>query len=282
MKPPIFIAGLPRSGTTWIANVLRSAPGVAYYHEPFNFANVPESVPFSLRYIRASDNDPAFEAYCRRCFAGNQRHKAVISGQRWWRRFLLFPTGRVMIKDVHSLLALDWIQHHIGPQTVLMLRHPFAVTQSWVRHGWNNEGMYARLLEQREAFEDFLPPFEQHLRAMQDEYFSRLGAYWGACCYIALEYQKRHPGWIVIRHEDFLDDPATQFRSLCEKLGLEFDRNVQEKLRRSNASGSDEPFVVRRRLEDEKKKLRRLTSEQMQLVAAAVAPFGITAYSLDH
>ncbi len=40
-KRPAFIVGLPRTGTTWIASILNTAPGIKYFHEPFNPHNVP-------------------------------------------------------------------------------------------------------------------------------------------------------------------------------------------------------------------------------------------------
>lgn len=282
MKSPIFIAGLPRTGTTWIANVLSAAPGTAYYHEPFNFKNVPESAPFSLRYVSASDDDPAFAEYCRKCFSGRQRHPKVIDAQPWWRCWLPVPTGRVMVKDVHSVLALDWIRQHIAPRTVLVLRHPCAMANSWVRNNWKNEGMYAALLEQPALLDGVLKPFESHLRSAQGDYFSRLGAYWGACYHVALEQQKHHQDWVVIRHEDLLENPGDRFHELAAGLDLPWIGRMQKRLERSNSAGSDEPFAIKRLLEEEKVKWRKqLEPEQIRAIQAAASPFGISAYALD-
>ena len=35
MQKPILITGIPRSGTTWVGNIIPSAPGVGYIYEPF-------------------------------------------------------------------------------------------------------------------------------------------------------------------------------------------------------------------------------------------------------
>ena len=86
MKTPVFIAGLPRTRTTWIASVLGATAGTTYFHEPFNYRNVEESAPFAMRYLRAGDTAPEFATYCERCFSGRQRHHSVTSRQPKWRR----------------------------------------------------------------------------------------------------------------------------------------------------------------------------------------------------
>src|SRR5262245_34017377 len=157
LKQPIFVAGLPRSGTTWIASVLGGTAGTAYFHEPFNYRNVPESAPFAMRYLRADDPAPEFAAYCQRCFSGRQRHRAVTSRQPKWRRRLPFSFGRILIKDVHSLFALDWIDQRFGPRIVVVLRHPMAFADSWFRMaGGKSEEVIDRLLSQTALLEDFL------------------------------------------------------------------------------------------------------------------------------
>src|ERR1700688_2915227 len=35
-QKPILIAGIVRSGTTWVGRTIATAPSVAYVHEPFN------------------------------------------------------------------------------------------------------------------------------------------------------------------------------------------------------------------------------------------------------
>ncbi len=281
MKPPIYVAGLPRTGTTWIASVLGATPGTAYFHEPFNYQKVAEAAPYSLRYVRAEDEDPAFAAYCRRCFAGRQRHRFVTSHQPAWRRILPISLGRVLIKDVHSLLALEWFHHHFAPRIVVVLRHPLAVADSWFRVAkGKNQLAYSRLLGQSTLLEDHLQPFAAHLRAV-DNFWSRMGAYWAACYHVVLQQQRRHPDWVVVRHEDLLEDPVARFRELGECLGLRWTARAERRLRDSNAGDSHQPFVPRRTLAQEKEKWREhLTAEQAAAVIRAAKPFGVAAYPL--
>ena len=282
MKTPIFMVGLPRSGTTWIAKVLGATAGTSYFHEPFNDHNVPQSAPFTMRYLRASDNDPQFAAYCRKCFAGRQRHPSVKPhGQKWWQHIPGFT--RVLIKDVHSALALDWISRHIAPRIVILMRSPLAVADSWLRvfgRDRDDGRISTRLLGQPALVADYLRPFESHIRSATDTP-ARAGVYWGACYHVLLSQQRAHPGWIVVRHEDFCDDPAGQFHQLCDRLGLRWTQRAEELLVQSNSEDSGHPYVPKRILANEKDKWRKtLTPEQQEAVVRAVRPFNVPGYDL--
>jgi hypothetical protein len=281
MKEPVFVVGLPRTGTTWIASVLAATAGTAYFHEPFNYRNVPESAPFAMRYLRTGDPAPEFAAYCQRCFSGHQRHRAVISRQSKWRRRLPFSFGRILVKDVHSLFALDWIDRQFGPRIVMVLRHPMAFADSWQRMaGDNSEAAIDRLLSQPALLDDYLRPFESHLRSMND-FWSRIGAYWGACYYVVLQQQRNHPKWVVVRHEDFFEDTTVRFRELCARVDLEWTARTEQYLLNSNASDSGELYVPQRILSNEKDKWRKaLSAEQVEAVTRGAAPFNIPAYPL--
>ena len=281
MKTPIYLAGLPRTGTTWIASVLAATAGTAYFHEPFNYRNVEESAPFAMRYLRAGELAPEFAAYCERCFSGRQRHRSVIGRQPKWRRRLPFWPGRILIKDVHSLLALDWIDRRFGPRIVIVLRHPMAFADSWHRMaGDNSEQAIDRLLTQPALLEDYLRPFESHIRSM-DDFWSRIGAYWGACYYVVLQQQRNHPEWIAVRHEDFFEDTTKRFRELCSRLDLAWTARTEGYLLKSNASDSGELYVPQRILAKEKDKWRKaLNSQQMEAITRGAAPFNISAYAL--
>jgi Sulfotransferase family len=285
-KTPILVAGLPRTGTTWIASVLGATAGTTYFHEPFNYRNVKESAPFTMRYLRSDDDDPKFAAYCEKCFAGRQRHRAVTLYQSIWRRRLPLPAGRVLIKDVHTFLALAWIHRHFGPRIVVVLRHPLAVADSWFRmvEGKGQElGIMARLLTQPALLDDYLRPFEGHLRAAANDFWSCIAAYWAACTHVVLQQQQRYPEWIVVRHEDFFDDPKARFRDLCSRLDLPWTAASERYLRDSNAADSGKLYVPKRVIADERDKWRRkLTPEQVETVRRGVAPFDLQVYSLTN
>ena len=175
-------------------------------------------------------------------------------------------------------MALDFIDRQFGPRIVVVLRHPMAFADSWFRMRGDKSDPFDRLFTQPALFEDCLQPFESHIRSM-DDFWSRIGAYWAACYYVVLQQQRKHPEWIVVRHEDFLENTTTRFRELCARLDLRWTDRTEEYLLKSNSNDSGELYVPQRLLSNEKEKWRKaLTPAQATAVARGAAPFNIAAY----
>ncbi len=76
VEQPILIAGLPRSGTTWVAEALSRAPGTRYIHEPDNEKFMPAAWLLKSRlhrypYLSPADRDESFERLWAAAFAGH-------------------------------------------------------------------------------------------------------------------------------------------------------------------------------------------------------------------
>ncbi len=284
-RPPVFVIGLPRSGTTWVASTLARAEGVRYLHEPFNATHIPAARPFYMRYLRAADPAPAFERYSRAAFAGradyNGHHGAKADHalqRRWW-----WPS-RALVKDVHACLALDWISHHIGPQIVIVLRHPCATAASWARlrerapTDWNWRSMdphLGTLLSQPALLDDHLAPFQEVLESAET-YFEKLGAFWGASNYVMLRQQEQHPEWLVVQHEALCLEPEEAFRELFGILGLEWSREAQQRLEHDTTATSNRPYVLKRVSKEEPDKWRtELNQAEADEVLRFARPFGL-------
>ncbi len=195
-KSPIYIVGVPRSGTTWLVSILNTAPGIKYFNEPFNIEHIPEARPHIRKYLRANDNDPEFAEFCQNAFTGKTNNGFVKHKLAQPYKKLPWLPGRVMVKDVHSNLALEWIDQHIVPVTVIVMRHPCAFALSWSRlynHIDRNINRNIEpLMSQPPLMEDYLKPFEYLFKEAQS-LWEKLGMFWGASYYVMLSQQKKHP-----------------------------------------------------------------------------------------
>ena len=54
-----------------------------------------------------------------------------------------------------------------------------------------------------------------------------------------MQYQKEHPDWIFLRHEDISQDPVAGFQMLFKSLDLEFTEKAKSVI--NNYSGSENP-----------------------------------------
>jgi hypothetical protein len=154
----IFICGSPRSGTTWLAEVLNHDNRWRFVGEPFTAGQVPMCNSFALRqYLRPGDTDPRYLGPARKIFAGKIRNGWADNPNR-----CSFPKGR-FVKDVRTTLLLKWFRTQFPwLPIVYIIRHPFAVAASRVRLGYRTD-MGTMYPKQPALMEDHLAPFAELL-----------------------------------------------------------------------------------------------------------------------
>lgn len=189
---PVLVLGLPRSGSTWVGEVLGSAAGCTYRHEPMTQALLRQDGD-AFRHVPAGGRDAEVEAEADRAFA---------------------PAGRdrLVVKEVLPLLGAWFAARPERPVLVDLVRHPVAVAASHLRLGWDPAP--------RER--DRLPagPATERLHARWDD----LGPVERKVAYVAAVRAHVRATWgpdaIHVRHEDLLADPVAGYGALGERLGL--------------------------------------------------------------
>jgi hypothetical protein len=262
LRRPILVAGLARSGTTWVATVLSRTPRVRYLHEPFNATNVAGAASLSYRYLPGDAADAEFDAHCPKAFSGRVEGPYLLGNRVWPRNKLSRWPGRTLVKDVDVCLALERVQVLRAPRIVIVVRHPCAVAASWSRLGFPVDGILDRIRAQPRLMQERLGAFE-HLFAERRGFWQGMGLLWGVCHRIMVEQLRRNPDWKLVRHEDFCLAPEERFRELYHALGLRWTSATDEFLRESGTLDSGKPYVPHRVTERESEKWRsELTEEQ--------------------
>ena len=133
----IVVAGAPRSGTTWLAELLCHAPRTAMLFEPFHPDNVGAARAAGFGWstcVPRATAWPRGRAYAGRALAGRVRTpwtlgfvgpRQVARRQRW------------IVKCVRANMFLPWLADAFDLRAaVLLVRHPCAVIASQMRQGW--------------------------------------------------------------------------------------------------------------------------------------------------
>ncbi len=282
---PIYIVGLPRSGTTWLASILNTAQGVKYFYEPFNPLRVPEALPHLMKYLRANDTDPSYSSFCQAAFSGRLKNQLVYKKMakpycRFGNALRSLP-GRVMVKDVHSLMSLAWIQKTIQPVILVVIRHPCAVAASWFRY-FNLDvelrGLHS-IFNQPSLMEDHLYPYE-HLFYETVDFWQKIAVYWGAVYHVIFQQSKRYPHWKIIRHEDLCHNPTQAFKELFSQLNLCWTHQTDSLLKLSTSQDSHRPYIPFRVSAAEPMKWKKeLAPWQIEKIKHFTQPFEIPYYS---
>lgn len=298
----LLIAGVPRSGTTWIGRALGHTEGTAYVNEPDGFRD-----PLAFRTMLALGENPVLEpgqpapdaeALWNGAFAGGRpagtvrdriartlfertpldalraaRAAGHASGKAGLAARLAVPrvaepgADRVVVKSVQSALALEWIADRFQPRVLIIERNPFNVLSSW------NELGYVRNPRETAAVSAYArkrwgiePPEDgsPHL-ALQAFLF-------GVLTSALREAAAKHPEWARTRHEDLCIDTVPRFRALTTEVGLVWGDQAEEFLTDSDREGT--PYRTQRRTEAQPDRWRdRLDAEQVAIIRETLARF---------
>ena len=272
---PVFIVGLPRSGTTWIASVISTAHAVKYFHEPFNCSNVSAASQFCMKYLTKAHDDLEFARHCREAFHGEVIAESVRAMlPPIYRRYPKLP-ARVVVKDVCSCLAVECVESLFNPMTVLVIRHPCAVAASWHRLNYDVDRHLQAIRTQPQLNQNILQGFESVLKDAEG-FWEKIGAVWGAVYYVLFQQQKRRPNWQIVQHEAFCQNPVAKFRRLFEVLDLRWTDTTEALLCESTKIDNRNPYSTQRISGNEPDKWQKLLSkQQINGVLKSVQAFGI-------
>jgi len=129
-RPNVFLFSTPRSGSTWLMEVIASQPGMKPYNEPFNIRrdNVSKTgiVDAWGELMPGSSDVDRIVDYLDR-LAGN---RVKVMNPTPFRPFHRWVTNRVVFK-IHELgHMINQVRTRCGGSVVFLLRHPIATAIS--------------------------------------------------------------------------------------------------------------------------------------------------------
>lgn len=304
---PVLVAGIPRSGTTWTAQVLAHAHGSGLLHEPDNEKEHLAALRAKgslgrFPVLRPGESAPAYEDLWRRAFSGAlepESRRGKIATRLWLRatqaqreaavcgrpslglRLALAVMPRralpvqdtgiegLVVKSVHAPLTLEWLAHRFpAVHVVVVIRHPASVLSSWRELGLADQD---RALDRHPAVREGLMRAWE-LSPPDDDALSR--AAWHVCLLTAalLDSVARHPEWSLVEHDDLCRRPVERFADLSRRLGMKWNERGEQFLLASDTAG--EGFAVRRRAGEQPGRWRvRLSADEVDVLAGTVRRF---------
>ncbi|MCS3628944.1 hypothetical protein GGP53_002823 [Salinibacter ruber] len=142
----IVVVGSGRSGTTWLAELLRTLDGYKYLHEPLNldFHSEARRAGFDWRtYIGPDEHAPWAEDYLEGALTGH-----LYEPQAWYLQsktylgkfYEHYHSQNLVVKFCRAHRLIHWLRNRFDVQgVVFIVRHPCAVIASMNDHGgWNH------------------------------------------------------------------------------------------------------------------------------------------------
>lgn len=272
-RSPILVTGAPRSGSTWLGNVLSLAPDVGFVHEPFNQgcsqglcrAAFPHSFVHVTEANEARYLEPMRDTLAWRFSPGAELRAIPTRSEpqppralaRLVRDYAYFEQmrrkrARMVIKDPIALFSADWIARRFGAKVAVIIRHPAAFVASMRAAGFVMN--FEAFRRQPSLMAGRLAPFADEIRAAAPHPSPSIEAntlLWRILHHHIDLLRAEHPDWIFVRHEDLSHDPMGRFPPLFAALGLPFTAEVEAGLaqftRDRPALGRFSIFGTRRR-----------------------------------
>ena len=249
---PILVTGSHRSGTTWVGRMIATSPSVAYIHEPFSINHDPGICKAQFDYWFTYVCDENEDKYYRHIRDTTQLRYNLIGSLKSTRyptraireagkyaRFTWYRMSHVrpLIKDPIAVFAAEWISSRFSTDNLVMIRHPGAFAGSLKEKNWTHP--FSHFTNQPLLMKHHLQPFEKEIRSFAKEerdIIDQAALLWNLIHYMILKYKKTNPDWIYIRHEDLSRNPVGGFRSVFEKLKLDFSKRTAEAIKRHSFS----------------------------------------------
>ncbi|PQB03886.1 sulfotransferase [Aureitalea marina] len=249
----ILVTGSNRSGSTWVGRVLASNGKVDTIIEPLNVNRVQRFGHYDINTWYPTINSDSTESLIReihKLYADYLNTSIIGSFRDFFKSYegfgpLISLKKRLrraskpvkMLKDPMAIFLVPWLVEQFAVIPVILIRHPAAYVLSIKEKGWKFD--FQNLLEQPNFFNGGMDQLESEVRAHQnsrnDSLIDNAALFWKVCYTKVQLYQRDHPQWHYVRHEDLSHEPAAQFQRMFAYLQLDYNQAVRDYIRNSTS-----------------------------------------------
>jgi Sulfotransferase family len=259
----VLLAGTPRCGSTWLANVLGRANATRTVYEPDGpISDVLGAMaatrlgPFPV--LRADEPSGWYRLVWDLAFSGGWPWDQVEGARAVGRRLVRVPpsvrdaaiaglavgTSRlrrrpdnVVVKSVNSAFSLEWIAQRYAPKMVVLHRNPLNVVSSWLVLDMVNQWPVGQDPWVRA---NYLEPLGLTAPAPDSSNVALVAWNVGLLMLALKRTVERHPDWVEVSYDELSADPIPGCKSLFARLGLDWTDAAEDFLEKAD----DPKFVV--------------------------------------
>lgn len=288
----VVIAGVPRAGTTWLLELLRTLPGRKALNEPLLYRTARHEYGFGWhKYIAPAADAPRQRRYLERTLRGQAREIPAwfFEAESQPGKVLEHVTRKkLIVKFCRLNRALHWFARQFDVQgIVLMVRHPCAVVASMLQQGaWKESRLrgHGPTRAEQALHGETLPdalrdPFEPVLERITTQ-VEVLAVHWCLDHYVPLlQHVECGYPWVLAPYERLVTQGEEELRRIAEALGIGLTAEMRDRLREPSSSVVDQ---VHQRPERQLKKWRRrLSEQQVEDILRVVDEVGLSQFYTD-
>lgn len=262
-RPNVFVFSLPRSGSTWLMELIWSQPGFKHCNEPTDLRN-----PYVRKYLGISEWQQLYDNgagdLLSRYFDDFCRGRLGFMNPRPFQRYYRPYTNRIVFKMIHGCEdRLNWFGNAFNGRIVYLVRHPIAVSLS--REGYPT---LSALLNS--SYRQYFTV--DQLRFAENIYRTGTKLEQGVlswCLQTAVPLREATDEWVVASYEQLILEPEPIVQQLGAKLDLPRPQRMLDQLPTPSRSSRKSDRSTRRLLDaDQPTRALRLVEKWRDQVSA--------------
>ena len=218
----ILLTGSPRSGTTWLGQLLEQYTSQKMVFEPLSLTYCErfKNLGFSWRqHIPEDEKWDAAKVEFERLFLGEYLNPWMLS---YTNPQNLDQSSFFIFKFVRANLVLPWLikEFSFATKPIHLVRHPFAVSASQIHLAWDKKSKNEVVLNKfdQQYQEKFQHLLDKEMTPMQHHVLR-----WCLDNVYLLNHPDRNEKWVTVFYEELFLNPEQEFERMIKEMGLKMD-----------------------------------------------------------
>lgn len=230
----VGIHGVPRSGTSWLGQILNSSPEITYRYQPL----------FSYKHKGAINDKSSRTEICD--FLNDILHTTddfvLQKDLTIHRDYTVFPknsgASTLVFKHVRYHYVLENFLDRLPEAKIIgLVRNPCAVINSWLKAPREFDKTWDPLLEWKNA--------EHKNQGRREEYYGY--ERWKEVVSLFLKLQRIYPKtFFLLKYENLHESPLSMTKELFKFMGLRLTDATKEFIKKTQSTQDDSPYSVYR------------------------------------
>jgi hypothetical protein len=234
----VALFSVPRSGSTWLGEMINSSPEVSYKFQP--------NIAYSFTHkLSESSNKSEIDFFFKELLATKDNFvngELSISSKKKLYTFQKGNLTTLCFKETHYLHIIEHLLETSSIKIIGLVRSPFAVINSWLRTpkefhpDWdiNNEWENASLKNQN---------LDSHFFGYKK---------WKEACFLFLKLKKLYPKqFYLVDYDDLIKNAEDEVREIFNFLEISYTEQTSEFISKSSSYQTEDVYAVFRKKTDD-------------------------------